>query len=489
MSGPGIAWRMFMVTESIDVAQIVLYVFWLFFFGLIFWLRREDRREGYPLEYDNPSKLFAVNPVLIPPPKTFLLPHGGSVQAPNFERDARPINAQRTSPAAGSPYQPNGDPLLSGVGPASYAQRHDTVDQTREGHDLIVPMRVAQDYSVNAGPDPRGWSVVAADKEVAGVVKDLWVDRADVMVRYVEVELKGTAERRLLPITMLRLLREPRKVEVASLRAAQFASVPTTKEVDRITSLEEERIQAFYAGGRLYADAQAPGAGAMSSEVEFEPIPGLPHALPPGERLLWQGRPSWRGLARHTFQVRWLSAYFGVFTIARAVIAVQEGHGLSGALLSMIVVLPLAALCIGLLTLLAWLNARATVYTITSRRVVMRFGVAFPMTFNLPFKRLAAAALTVRKEGEGDISLQLAAPDRIAWLHLWPHARPWRLARPSRPCARSPTRRRCPRCSRRRCGRGLRQKALRSWSVRPPSPSPCESPSNKKLRSGWIRRW
>ena len=34
------------LTEYMDVAQVVLYLFWGFFFALIFWLRREDRREG-----------------------------------------------------------------------------------------------------------------------------------------------------------------------------------------------------------------------------------------------------------------------------------------------------------------------------------------------------------------------------------------------------------------------------------------------------------
>ena len=167
----------------------------------------------------------------------------------------------------------------------------------------------------------------------------------------------------------------------------------------------------------------------MNGEVEYEPIPGLPHELPPGERLLWQGRPEWRGLARHTFQVRWLAAYFAVFIFARGVVALQEGQSLGSALLRSAMVLPLAFLCLGLLSLLAWLNARATVYTITSRRVVMRFGIAFPMTFNFPFKRIGAAGLKLRKEGDGDISLQLSGPDRIAWLHLWPHARPWQFAK------------------------------------------------------------
>jgi photosynthetic reaction center H subunit len=248
-----------MLTESIDVAQVVLYAFWAFFFGLIFWLRREDRREGYPLETDAAGLLAAVNPALIPPPKTFILPHGGTVQAPNFERDRRPLQAERMNGGSGIPLSPIGDPMLSGVGPASFAQRSDTPELTREGHDLIVPMRVANDFAVNAGPDPRGWNVVAADGKVAGVVKDLWVDRADIMVRYAEVELSGGSERRLLPITMLRLLREPKKVEVASVRAEQFAQVPGLKNPDRITLLEEERIQAYYAGGRLYAEPKRLG--------------------------------------------------------------------------------------------------------------------------------------------------------------------------------------------------------------------------------------
>jgi photosynthetic reaction center H subunit len=248
-----------MFTSKIDVAQVVLYVFWVFFFGLIYWLRKEDRREGYPLESDNPRRVGSKSP-LIPSPKTFLLPHGGSVQAPNFERDTREIPAQRTARAAGTPLEPTGDPMTSAVGPASFAQRADKPELTREGHDLIVPMRLATDFAVSAGPDPRGWDVVATDGKVAGKVKELWVDRADVMVRYLEVELADQAAgTRLLPITMLRLLREPKKVKVHSVRAEHFASVPVLKEPDRITLLEEDQICAFYAGGRLYAEPKRLG--------------------------------------------------------------------------------------------------------------------------------------------------------------------------------------------------------------------------------------
>lgn len=251
------------ITEYIDVAQVVLYMFWIFFFGLIFWLRKEDRREGYPLESDNPKRVGPIGAILLPKPKTFILPHGGTATAPNYIRDTREINATRTSPDSGAPLEPNGDPLLSGVGPASFAAREDVYETTREGKDLIVPMRVAEEFSMLAGPDPRGWEVTAADGKVAGKVKDIWVDRADVMVRYLEVELPGDdAEApapRLLPITMLLLMREKKKVEVSAIRAAQFALVPTLKEPDRVTVLEEELICAFYAGGRLYADAKRLG--------------------------------------------------------------------------------------------------------------------------------------------------------------------------------------------------------------------------------------
>lgn len=41
-----------MITEGIDLAQVVLYAFWIFFAGLIVYLRREDKREGYPLHRD-----------------------------------------------------------------------------------------------------------------------------------------------------------------------------------------------------------------------------------------------------------------------------------------------------------------------------------------------------------------------------------------------------------------------------------------------------
>jgi photosynthetic reaction center H subunit len=248
-----------MLTSSIDVAQVVLYAFWVFFFGLIYWLRLEDRREGYPLESsDTPQRVGKTNQVLLPSPKTFLLPEGGSIQAPNFERDTREIPAERLAEWDGAALEPTGDPMGANVGPGSYAQRHDVPEVTIDGRAQIVPMRVDAAFAMLAGPDPRGWSVYGGDDKVAGKVTDIWVDRADVLVRYLEVELTDGGLR-LVPMPMLKLRRDSKKVEVFSIFSNHFAKVPTLKSADQVTVLEEEKISAFFAGGRLYAEPRRLG--------------------------------------------------------------------------------------------------------------------------------------------------------------------------------------------------------------------------------------
>jgi photosynthetic reaction center H subunit len=246
-----------MHNPSIDVAQVLMYVFWAFFLGLIYWLRLEDRREGYPLETDRTRRVSSVKDLLLPSPKTFLLPEGGSVTAPNFRRDEREINAKRTGVSDGSTSEPLGDPLLSNVGPASYADRHDSPERTRDGRVQIVPMRAGTEISVLAGSDPRGWRVVGGDGKTAGTVKDLWVDRADLLVRYLEVELgenAGATGTRLVPMPMARVNSDRGIIEVYSILARQFGAVPTLKNGDEVTVLEEEKVSSYYAAGRLWAE-------------------------------------------------------------------------------------------------------------------------------------------------------------------------------------------------------------------------------------------
>lgn len=163
-------------------------------------------------------------------------------------------------------------------------------------------------------------------------------------------------------------------------------------------------------------------------EHEFEAAPGLPEPLPAGERILWQGAPDWRALALHAFHLRSLAIYFAAMMGVQALYLWDQGAGVL--LRSLLASGLMASVALGLLALTAWLSARTTLYTLTSRRVVMRIGIVLTITLNLPLRQLRGADLLARGQGVGDLALALAGKERIGWLHLWPHARPWHLGDP-----------------------------------------------------------
>ena len=165
-------------------------------------------------------------------------------------------------------------------------------------------------------------------------------------------------------------------------------------------------------------------------DFDFEPIPGLPERPPAGETILWQGAPHWWGLALRVFHIRKVAIYFGILIAWLGVSTVSDGGTLAATAMAMLSVLPIAALGLGILAGLAALYARTTVYTITNRRVVLRFGVALPITLNFPFGVVEDASLRICSDGTGDIPLSLRGTDKIAHLVLWPFARPGHYRKP-----------------------------------------------------------
>jgi photosynthetic reaction center H subunit len=241
------------ITQYFDVAQIALYVFWIFFAGLIYYLQKEAKREGFPLEMDEPDGRRSSGWLPMPAPKTFHLQHGGSVTVPNDKRSPQILAAEPSNRWAGAPLEPTGNPMLDGVGPGAYADRADVADLTYEGAIKIVPLRAAPGFGVDSGDsDPRGLPVLGADGVAGGTVAEIWVDRSEMLFRYLEVEVGGAGGRRvLLPINFARI--GDREVRVKSILGSQFAQVPGTKQPDQVTLLEEEKIMAYYGGGTLYA--------------------------------------------------------------------------------------------------------------------------------------------------------------------------------------------------------------------------------------------
>jgi hypothetical protein len=171
--------------------------------------------------------------------------------------------------------------------------------------------------------------------------------------------------------------------------------------------------------------SRKPSVTAHDDEAE----PGLPAPLPAGERLIWRGAPDWRVLARRGFHLPWFALYFGVLVAWRALATVVDGGSVGAAAATLLWTLPLAVLALSFVVVLASLVARTAVYTITDRRIVLRIGIVLTVTFNLPLRRIETARLHALPGGAGDIALVLHPEDRIGYLHLWPHARPWRFTR------------------------------------------------------------
>jgi len=156
----------------------------------------------------------------------------------------------------------------------------------------------------------------------------------------------------------------------------------------------------------------------------------LPAPLPVGERVIWQGKPQFRGLALRAFHIREVAAYFGLLLIWRLWSNWSLGVPATEAAISALWLIVPALSAIAVLAGLAWLFQRAACYTITSKRVLFQFGVALPMTMNIPLGKIAGAALKTYRDGSGDIPLQLSGGNRVSYLLLWPHIRPWRMRAP-----------------------------------------------------------
>lgn len=246
------------LTQYVDVAQVVLYVFWAFLAGIIIYLHREDKREGYPLESERSANITVQGWPAVPAPKTYLLADGTTVQAPRAEPyDGRPIKATPIGPWPGAPLEPDGDPMVDGVGPAAYAERQDIPDALFTGEPKLSPLRNNPAWHVEErDPDPRGMPVIGCDGKQGGTVKDVWVDRSEYIMRYLEVEVsdkEGHTRNVLLPTTLARIWGGKKRIEVKSITSKQFMKVPGLRNPDVVTRLEEDKICAFYAGGHLYA--------------------------------------------------------------------------------------------------------------------------------------------------------------------------------------------------------------------------------------------
>ena len=276
-------------TSTFDVAELVLYAFFAFFAGLVLYLRREDKRDGYPLVSERSDRVTHQGWPSIPRPKPMILPHVGPEVVTRVERDLTGLMVP-AAPWPGAPMEPLGDPMQDGVGVASYAQRKEEPDLTFDTNEpKIVPLRAAPGYYLaKEDPDPRGYEVYTADGVMAGIVNEAWIDRSETFVRYLELTVPrpadwpvappvadpsaplpqdvGTARpvpmedaldtgtrRVLVPTMLVRMDPERRRIRIRSVLSHHLAAAPAIRNPDEITLREEDRICGYFAGGTIYA--------------------------------------------------------------------------------------------------------------------------------------------------------------------------------------------------------------------------------------------
>lgn len=254
------------IVGTFDVAELAFLLFFGFFIALVFYLNKESRREGYPLEDEetgkiHPGSLFDTGK------KSFQLPHGRGTYVPeDVARDDINVPGVQAFRAAGAPWVPTGNAMKDGMGPAAWANRSNYPDLTFDGRPRIVPIANSHELIVSPN-DPQliGWPVKAADGVTVGKVSDIWVDQAEHIIRYLEVET-NTGKKVLAPMmvavvhgnslidALLPIVEDkPKYVEIDAITAAQFDDVPTLETPGIITRYEEDRVQAYFGGGYMYA--------------------------------------------------------------------------------------------------------------------------------------------------------------------------------------------------------------------------------------------
>ncbi|WP_298468446.1 photosynthetic reaction center subunit H [uncultured Erythrobacter sp.] len=262
------------IVGTFDVAELTFLAFFVFFIGLVLYLNRESRREGYPLEHEQSGVVESKESIFDGEKKTFKLPHDRGTYVPeDVARDELSkvgnIPAKQAFGAGGAPWVPTGDAMKDGMGPAAFAQREDYPDLTYDGRPRIVP--IGDSHEIEIAPndrDPVGLPVYDANKKLAGTVSDVWVDQAEHIIRYLEVTT-NSGKKVLAPMMVAALQGkgflggitplvddQTELIDIDAITAEQFEDVPALATPGQITRLEEDKIQAYYGGGYMYATAE-----------------------------------------------------------------------------------------------------------------------------------------------------------------------------------------------------------------------------------------
>ncbi|MCP9223837.1 photosynthetic reaction center subunit H [Erythrobacter sp. LQ02-29] len=231
--------------SGFDLPLLLVILFFIFFLGLVFYLRREDKREGYPLVQDPRDRARPRVDIVgfpgLPKPKLFRMPHGLPDKYAPGPDAPDPVHGDWIG-GMGGPLVPRGDPLLSRTGAASWVERADHPDLSYDGQPVFRPLRWLENFTVaHLDADPRGMPILGCDKQVAGEVVDIWADRAEHHARFLEVALSPA-------MSETRSVAEPTYDDVGETELEPVAAIVTEEHVETPTrSIDITEVDVIYA--------------------------------------------------------------------------------------------------------------------------------------------------------------------------------------------------------------------------------------------------
>ena len=230
-------------------------------------------------------------------------------------RPSRPPPNGRARPSI-----PTGNPMIDGVGPASYAKREDVPELGVNGNirhrSRCAWRRTTRSPSEGPNPDRHERArLPTAPSPAPSRTRGSIIPRT--IVRYLEVDIGARTV--LLPMTMARVSRrQAHRQGRLDPGAAQFADAPQPQErPTTVTKLEEDKIVGYFAGGHLYATPSTAWDRCyerLSTSSRRCSSARARRRSGADETVLWQGRPTIGGLVPRRCST---SAGDGLFRRAR----------------------------------------------------------------------------------------------------------------------------------------------------------------------------
>ena len=164
-------------------------------------------------------------------------------------------------------------------------------------------------------------------------------------------------------------------------------------------------------------------------KINNTPPKDILSVIPKDEVIIWHGRPDLRRFCLTAIGIKYILVYLIIITCS----IIYTRYGDFNLITFLQVLVPYLLSCclaIMLLVIVGISQVLPTVYVITSKRVIIKSGLALIFMLNVPFDKIASIDKNHYSDGSGNISFKLISKKRVPFFASWPSVRPWYFSNP-----------------------------------------------------------